>query len=467
MQRYGGWLGEEFLPQLQGRRGVKIYREMSDNDPTIGALLFVIDMFTRRVTWQAKPESESFTEDKKAADFVTSCIGDMSHSWPDFISEASSKLRYGWSLHEICYKQRAGDNRNPALASKFSDGLYGWKKLPIRGQDTLWEWKFDDNEDEVVAMEQWNPYASSGRTRATIPLSQSLLFRTSTYKNNPEGRSILRNAYRPWLFKKRIEELEGIGYERWMGGVPMAEVPPELLDPKASADDKATLEVYKKIATGVRRDSREGIVWPLAYTDGGQKKFNFSLLSSGGGRPMDASPILDRLSREILSVALASWIMLGHGGRGGTGSYALSNDQTNMFELGIDAWLQMDAAVLNKDAVPPLLRRNGMTGRCSLVPGRVDRVDLQELGLFLSYTSGAGFITPDFLTEQFLRGLAKMPFKEGDAQTPKPDGATGGGGDGARGRGGEGAKSKNLKAAAIAKARQSDSGLWLPFESAE
>lgn len=32
-------------------------------------------------------------------------------------------------------------------------------------------------------------------------------------EKDPEGKSILRNAYRSWYFKKRIQEIEGIGIE--------------------------------------------------------------------------------------------------------------------------------------------------------------------------------------------------------------------------------------------------------------
>ena len=35
-RRYGGIIYEEFLQELQGRKGIEAYREMSDNDDEIG-----------------------------------------------------------------------------------------------------------------------------------------------------------------------------------------------------------------------------------------------------------------------------------------------------------------------------------------------------------------------------------------------------------------------------------------------
>ena len=38
-RRYSGVIYEEFLPELRGKRGIETYREMSENDDVIGAIL--------------------------------------------------------------------------------------------------------------------------------------------------------------------------------------------------------------------------------------------------------------------------------------------------------------------------------------------------------------------------------------------------------------------------------------------
>ena len=40
LRRSGGFVHEEFLNQLRGRRGFLVYREMADNDPVIGSILY-------------------------------------------------------------------------------------------------------------------------------------------------------------------------------------------------------------------------------------------------------------------------------------------------------------------------------------------------------------------------------------------------------------------------------------------
>ncbi|NBO56040.1 MAG: hypothetical protein EBU84_15960, partial [Actinobacteria bacterium] len=210
LRRTSGYIFEEFLPQLQGYRAINTYREMRDNDPIVGAILFAIDKLIRQVQWRVQPATNS-VEDKRAAKFVESCMHDMSTSWEDTISEILSMLPYGWSLHEIVYKKREGNEASVSEnRSRYDDGYIGWRKLPIRAQDTRQEWIFDKN-GGIMGMVQSAP---PDFTLRTIPIEKALLFRTTSDKNNPEGRSILRNAYRPWYFKRRIEEIEAIGVER-------------------------------------------------------------------------------------------------------------------------------------------------------------------------------------------------------------------------------------------------------------
>ena len=56
--QYGGRVEEDFLRQLQGKRGYAIYREMAENHPLIGAILHSIETLFRGVDWQAKPSDQ-------------------------------------------------------------------------------------------------------------------------------------------------------------------------------------------------------------------------------------------------------------------------------------------------------------------------------------------------------------------------------------------------------------------------
>lgn len=404
LERFGGHVYEEFLPDLTGTRAVKVYREMSENDPVVGAFLFAIDMLMRNVSWTVRPYSQR-QEDLEAADFLKSCMEDMSMTWEDTISEILSMLVYGWSYHEIVYKIRAGDSLDPSRRSRFADGRIGWRKLPIRAQESLYEWIFDEA-GGIRGMVQQAPPDYELRT---IPIEKALLFRTRAHKGNPEGRSILRNAYRAWYFKRHIEEIEGIGIERDLAGLPVAWVPPKLLSPNATPAERMLLEEIKRIIVNVRRDEQEGVIFPLMFDDNNNKVYDFTLLSTGGQRQFNTDSIVARYDQRIAMTVMADFILLGHEN---VGSFALSSSKTNLFAVALGAWLQSIAGVFNRHAVPRLFELNGyrLEALPQLEPGDIEVPDLQELGAYIQSLAGAGMpLFPDQALETYLRQVAGLP----------------------------------------------------------
>ena len=406
LKRSAGYLDEEFLPALKGRKAIQVFREMSDNDPIIGALLFAVDRLLRQIDWRVEPASHK-SEDIKAAEFVEECMDDMSHTWDEFISEALTMLPYGWSYHEIVYKKRLGpQEKSGKTRSRFKDGKIGWRKIPIRSQETLQRWTFDET-GGIKGMVQLPP---PHYKMAFIPIEKSLLFRVSTIKNNPEGRSFLRNAYRPWFYKKRLEEIEGIGVERDLAGLPVAKVPHDYLSAPAGSEKAKMVLAFKKMVRSVRRDEQEGIVIPTAYDqDTKQPLFDFSLLNSGGSRTFNTDAIIQRYEQRMLMTVLADFIMVGHQG---TGSYALHTDKTGLFRASINSITQAVADVLNRYALPRLFAVNGwkVEELPKFVPGEVDPPDLTQLSQFMGQMSQMGVSWfPDPELEKFVRKAARLP----------------------------------------------------------
>lgn len=391
-----GWIYEEFLRELQGRRGVEVYKEMSENDDIIGAILFATEMLMRQSDWSIQ-EAGTTQRDLNAAEFVRTCMDDMEETWSEFISEVLSFLPYGWSYHEIVYKRRMGNTRNPETRSKYDDGLIGWRKLPIRSQDTLWEWKYDEH-DNLTGLVQCAPPLYD---QVFIPLEKALHFKTRSRKSNPEGRSILRNSYRDWYFKRRIQEIEGIGIERDLAGLPVL-IAPDGVD-IWSDECKAELAKAEAIVRSVRRDEREGIVLGNGW--------QFTLTSTGGRRQFDTNQIIERYDTRMAMTVLADFVLLGHQN---VGSFALSSDKTELFSVALGAFLDLICEVFNKQAIPRLIDINGehfagITGYPTLIHGDIETQNLGELGQFVSQMVGIGAITPDGGMEAYLRMAANLP----------------------------------------------------------
>jgi|SRR5262245_9699285 len=406
VKRVSGYIDEEFLPALRGRKAVRVYREMSANDSMCGALLFTIDKLIREIEWKVLPADQS-EENVMAQEFLESCMDDMSDPWDGFIGEVLSMLPYGWSWHEIVYKRRMGPwEKDPKKRSKHNDGLIGWRKMPIRAQETLMRWSFDET-GGVKAMVQMAPpkYQTT-----VIPIEKSLLFRTAIAKGNPEGYSLLRNAYRAWYFKKRLEEFEAIGVERDLAGMPVAKVPADYLTAAKGTKQAKTVDAYRKMVRGVRRDENEGLVLPNQYDpDTKQPLFEFELMSSGGTRQFDTNSIIQRYEQRILMSVLADFILVGHED---TGSYSLHTDKTGIFRSALNAIAKSIADTLNRYAVPRLFAVNGwkLDELPRFEPTNVDPPALDQLAAFISSTAGAGMQWfPDPELEKYLREIARLP----------------------------------------------------------
>lgn len=422
-KRTGGFIREEFLTELQGRQGVETYKEMSENDPTIGAILFAIQMLIRQVKWSVDAFSTD-PEDMKRAVFLETCMTDMSKSWESTLVEMLSMLAYGFSFHEIVYKVRSGPgNGDGRFNSRYDDGLIGWKKLPIRAQDSLYRWEYaSEHSDHLIGFSQMP--APSYRT-VTIPLEKGLLFRPGSHKDNPEGRSILRNSYVPWYYKKNIERIEAIGIERDLAGIPIIWVPPQMFASDATPEEKQALAAYKEIVTNLKRDEQEGMVFPNAYDANGQRMYDISLLSTGGNRQVNTDIIVDRYDRRMAMSVLADFLFIGHKN---TGSFALIDNKTDIFVTAIAAWLESVSEVFNRFAIPRLWRMNGWSlDRCpKLVYGDIETPDLEKLGSYVSNLAGSGVnLFPNQKLENWLKRAAGMPVdtsieEEGDESIDRP-----------------------------------------------
>jgi hypothetical protein len=369
LRRSAGYVYEEFLPQLRWPRAGNIYKEMADNDAVVGAILYLAEMLIRNTDWRTEPETDS-AEDKEAAEFIKSCMDDMDTTWADTISEILSMLTYGFSFHEVVYKIRRGpDESNGKYRSKHTDGKIGWKRMPIRAQSSLHEWIFAEDGDIRAFVQLAEPDYRS----VVIPLSKGLLFRTRVSRDNPESKSLLRNAYRSWYFKKRIEEIEGIGIERDLAGLPVLQAP-ENMDLWNEKDERmvALKANAEALVQGIRRDAEEGVLLPPGW--------DLKLLSTGSSRQFDTNAIINRYDNRIAITMISDLILIGSDK---TGSFAMAETKQSLLATALEAQLANIAEVVNKYAVIKLLKMNGMKGNASIVPGEVETPSLKELALLL------------------------------------------------------------------------------------
>lgn len=411
----GGFVFEEFEPHLRGDKALQIYIEMISNSPVVQAVMFAIDMMMRQVSWRVEQGGEK-PEDIKARDFVESCMHDMSQSWTNTLSEILSMLWFGFSYHEIVYKVRKQSNPlKPGSTSQYDDGMIGWRKIPIRAQITRWRWEFDEA-GGIRGMWQAPWGLGGGITAGTqlrapvfIPIEKALLFRPRQMKNNPEGWSLLRSAYRPWFYAKRLEEIEAIGMDRDLAGYPVGKIPAEHI-----INNTQTYTNWKQALRNIRRGEQEALIVP-SDVDAESKTplYSLELLSATGRRKVDCGPAIERYNRLIAMTMLADFLFLGQGGGGRTGgSFALVSNRADLFGLALNAILDSVAETFNRHAVPRLLYLNNfkLDDLPRIVHDEVEIPDIEQLSAGLANLAKAGMpLFPDVDLENRVRAYMGLP----------------------------------------------------------
>jgi len=434
LRQFSGYVREEALRELSGPLGMRMYREMSENNAVIGAILFATEMLLRSVPFRVEPEDKANADDIAAGEFVTECMSDMEQPWAHILADVLGFIKYGYHVREICFKVRGGENpENPDLNSRYDDGLIGWRKWAPRPPETVLHWVFNDA-GNAVALVQLLP---TGGPLLTVPLDKCMHFTTTINKSNPEGRSSLRSSYVSYYYVKRIQEIEAIGIERDLCGVPVAWIPMEVMDPNAPPQKKQQYEAWKAAVRDVSRNAQEGFVFPLLFDKEKNQLYKFELMKSAGTRSFDTTKIIDRYDMRIAMTFLADWLTLGQGSTGGRASTGQSKNKTDMFSKAIGGYLDLISAELNRKAVPDLLSINSMKGRCIITHGDVSRTDIVDLSTAVMQLVQVGVFTPDPDLEAHLRNEFGLPQQDGEASDELNEGGSSQDADNADTQGGD------------------------------
>jgi hypothetical protein len=394
--RNGQIRSDEFLPELRGKRAIQKFRQMRENDSTIGAVMYSVEQILRDVDLKVKPADESDGA-KKEAEFLESVLHDMEHTMDDHISEALSFLSYGFSWHEIVYKRRQGmDTQNPKKRSKFNDGRIGVRKIASRAPWTVSRFDVDQKSGEILGMYQEGSY---GNQKHYIPSRKSLYYRTTSINNDPSGRPIIRNAYTSYEYLNNLQAIEAIAVERELAGIPVARIPAEYLSADATSAQRSFLNELQTILRDVKFNEQGYVVLPSDTYPGKEgeptdiRMVDVELMSSQGNRNIDIDPIVRRYQHDIARSVLSEFLMLGSQG----GSYALSKSKTDLFLRALESYIQTIVDVLNKQLVERLWELNGLD--YSLMPtieaGDVAPHDLREIAGFLRNLNQADISVAD------------------------------------------------------------------------
>lgn len=418
LRRVSGRIVEETQAAFRYPGLVRTVAEMRHN-PTVGSALNVYRMLMGRVVWDVSPPPSASKSEKKRASIIKQMLGDMEHSWLDFIQSIIPYIEYGFALNEIVLRRRLFTE-----GSQYNDGLVAIRKLPPRSPTTIRKWVYSDTGNNLIGVEQSLIHCQSDEIAALravtaagplfIPIEKLIHIKASPVNGNPEGNSIYKNIF---LAFKQLELLQDqllVGVAKDVQGMLKIGLPPKYFSEQATKAEKDTLAAFQSITDNYNSGRQRGLLVPLAYDpESKQPLFSYELMEKKGTPSYDVEKAIKRLQLDILSALSVDILRLGSEG---SGSFSLAESKTSILAMAISYRMQEIADALNSQLMPLIYDANGWDKARMAVfkPGDIEDVSLDEYSKAVQRIFSTSAIEVDRDVLNHVRRAMNMPEKDAD-----------------------------------------------------
>ena len=316
---------------------------------------------------------------------------DPATSWSRIVRRAAMYRLWGFSIQEWTARRR-------------EDGWLTLADVAPRAQVTIERWDTDAT-GEVLGAIQESPQTSEA---IYLPRAKLLYLVDDTLHDSPEGLGILRQLVAPAKRLARYEELEGIGFETDLGGIPVVRAPfgdyAEMVSNKriTSAERDKLVKPLQNFIENHVRSTRTGVMLDSAtYRNqdeserpSTERMWDVELLQGTSRSFAENAAAIERINREMARILGVEQLLLGADG----GSYALSRDKTHAFYLLVEGALSEVREAVETDLLQTLWRLNGWPADMMPVvtTEAVSYTDIAELTAALRDMATAGAVlAPD------------------------------------------------------------------------
>lgn len=415
---FNGVSYEDTIRELNWPSSAKTYKEMASHS-AVNSCLSLYSNIISKVRWRIVAPNDATPKEKEEAKFIESCLGDMEHSFKDFISDALSSNVYGFSVHEKTFMYRKKSN-----GSLYNDGKIGLKKIGLLNQESINRFLPGDDKNSIIGVEQINVYGNSNlsatATRNKLPREKYIHIKVGRHRGDPFGKSPLRDVYLAWRYLTVIQEIEAAGVARDLQGLPVLEIPAQYMSADASPEQKLIYESFKEVIRNIQNNTQSGIILPSTTDpDTRAKLFSLTLLNGDGKKAFDTTKVKEFYQSQIYTGLSADVLILG---QGSTGSFALGTLKNSLTGSCIEAMLENIVSEFNRDVIRQLYELNDMDASraCRLDYQELQSSDLDSLSKMLQRAASTGLIEVDRQVLNAVRtaiGIDELP----DDMPPQQD----------------------------------------------
>ncbi|MEI7510614.1 MAG: DUF935 family protein [Candidatus Peregrinibacteria bacterium] len=381
--KYAGFINEDYNPELTFPNCISVYDKMRKGDGTVAGVISACKGPILGAKWSFVPASE----DEKDIQIAEFCERQFFEKlvWRDFLRHSLLMLDFGFMNFEKCYEVMGTELMYSKLAPRLPKSILRWQLKD--GSAGITQYAMKDGMMQQLEIPAWKIFH--------LALHQE--------GDNYEGVSILRAAYKHWVYKENFYKIQAIGAERSGTGIPAAKFPEGKMPSEEEEAD--TILTLKNI-----RSSEEAYI-----LEKGGVEFSFKTV---GGGEFDFEPGINHHDRQIEKSALMQFLSIGIE----KGGNAQNDSQQDLAFMSAQATAEYIAEAVQRELVREIVDLNfdGVEKYPTLTVSDIGRNKMEKLSQIIKTLADAGMLTADDTTENMIRGMMKLPEKSEEA-TPLPE----------------------------------------------
>ncbi|WP_422460969.1 phage portal protein family protein [Endozoicomonas sp. ALB115] len=340
---FSGYIAENTdydVPELNSLKTRCHYMKKMTRSGWVAAMIHANKNILRSSDWSVKPADDS-DEAKAVHQFVMECFDDMDSDFDLILDQIiDDRLTYGFGMVVPAYKLRRGDKfEEPIFNSQYNDKRFGWRHMTTIKPSSLLQWDIPDAGTFGGTLRGIVQQLINGQT-SYIPRERFAIYNGSD--RNPEGKSILEPAFKDWWSADRLSQLQLVGLEKDLSGLPVGRIPEEYLKKNATEDQKALTMYMKNIVSQMRRNHLSGMLLPSTTGEDGKYLIDVTLMGSpGSGKETFSMDLLREFKASALSSALLDFLSIGQNGN--SGSYNLASTRSQLWSKSIQVYLNSNS----------------------------------------------------------------------------------------------------------------------------
>jgi len=362
--------GQEYNPKLKGTARIQQYDEMRLGDAHVAASLKVVKLPLLSANWDIEPGAPG-REAQKIADFVKEQLfNGPTRTWQENLTNILQHLDYGVMPFEKVYKF-------------LEDGRIGLHKIALRHPRTISRWELKNGVNGIEQTTTNGVYS--------IPMEKMIIFVNEKEGDNWEGKSILRPAWKHWLFKDKAELIEIMAMERHGLGVPYGKT-----GVGATAEEETKLD---EILRNFRANAEGFIRFP--------QDFEVGMLDMKANSIKNPNDFIKRCEWAIMLNVLGTFMQMGSGA---VGSFALFKGSNTFFLMSLEYVAKHICQTIDKYLIKDLVDFNFENKIYPhLTYDKIGTVDVAQLTTALQRAIQTGVLTVDPELEAYVRDAMDLP----------------------------------------------------------